>query len=366
MKLTVAQARRIAVRAQRLDTRRATAPLTLLRHLGAIQIDSVNVVARAHYLPFYSRLTASQADVDRLFNARTTTEYWAHEASLLAVADRDLFGWRMRAWREHAWGNMTRVEDEYPGLLDMVEAEVTAGSGTSREIEQRLETDHPRDRSDWGWNWSVVKAACEALFWSGRISTSRRNAQFERIYTPGGVPELDDAEAARRLVVRAVTASGVADRRTVKDFYRLPPAFVDTGIAAALSAGDIEEVSVAGRPWYARPDLVVPRRDRGTALLAPFDPLLWDRQRVLHLFGFHYRLEIYTPAEKRQYGYYVLPFMLDGHLVARVDLKADRSTRTLVVRSAHAEPDAPAHTSAALRDELQRFAQWLGLDAVSG
>ncbi len=366
MHLTVPQARRVAIRAQRLDMRRGTAPLTLLRHLGAIQIDSVNVVARAHYLPFYSRLTASQADVDRLFNARSTTEYWAHEASLLAVTDRDLFGWRMRAWREHAWGNMTRVEDEYPGLLDMVEAEVRAAPGTARDIEARLETDHPRDRSDWGWNWSVVKAACEALFWSGRISTTGRNAQFERIYTPGGVPELDDVEVARRLVVKAVTASGVADRRTVKDYYRLPPAVVDTGIATALAAGDLEEVSVAGRPWYARPDLVIPRRDQGTALLAPFDPLLWDRQRVLHLFGFHYRLEIYTPAEKRQYGYYVLPFLLDGRLVARVDLKADRSTGTLVVRSVHMEPDAASHTGAALQDELQRLAQWIGLQSVSG
>src|SRR5690606_23085276 len=242
MKLTVAQARRIAVRAQRLDTRRATAPLTLLRHLGAIQIDSVNVVARAHYLPFYSRLTGSRTDVDRLFNARSTTEYWAHEASLIARAYRDLFGWRMRAWRDHAWGNMTRVETDHPGILDMVEADVAAGPGTSREIEQRLETDHPRDRSDWGWNWSVVKAACEALFWSGRISTTGRNAQFERIYTPGGVPELDDADAARRLVVRAVTASGVADRRTVKDFYRFPPAMVDTGLRAALATGEIAEV----------------------------------------------------------------------------------------------------------------------------
>jgi uncharacterized protein YcaQ len=363
--LTVAQARRVAVRAQRLDQRRRTAPLTLLRHLGAIQIDSVNVLARAHYLPFYSRLSAPQTDVDRLFSARTTTEYWAHEASLLPVEDRDLFGWRMRAWREHAWGNMTRVDDEYPGILDLVEAEVAAAPGTSREIEARLETDHPRDRSDWGWNWSVVKAACEALFWSGRISTRSRNAQFERIYTPGGLPGLDDTQAAHTLVVKAVTASGVADRRTIKDFYRMPPAVVDSGLTTALSAGDIEEVSVAGRAWYARPGLVVPRTDRGTALLAPFDPLLWDRQRVLHLFGFHYRLEIYTPQEKRQYGYYVLPFLLDGHLVARVDLKADRGSSTLLVRSAHAEPGAPTHTGTALREELGRLAHWLGLDHMS-
>ena len=364
MRLTIAQARRVAVRAQRLDRRRSTAPLTLLRHLGAVQIDSVNVLARAHYLPFYSRLSGSQSDVDRLFNARTTTEYWAHEASLLAAADRDLFGWRMRAWRQHAWGNMTRVEDEYPGILDMVEAEVASGGGTSREIEARLETDHPRDRSDWGWNWSVVKAACEALFWSGRITTTARNAQFERIYLPATIPGTDDDESARQLVVRAVTACGVADRRTVKDYYRLPPAVVDVGLGRALAAGEIEEVEVDGRTWYACADLTVPRKDQGTALLAPFDPLLWDRQRVENLFGFQYRLEIYTPADKRQYGYYVLPFLLDGHLVARVDLKAERADGTLRVRSMHLEPDAPPHAKAALASELQHLADWLGLTEV--
>lgn len=366
MRLTIPQARRIAVRAQRLDRRRGTAPLALLRHLGAVQIDSVNVVARAHYLPFYSRLTGPQSGVDRLFNASSTTEYWAHEASLMPVAQRDLFGWRMRAWREHAWGNMTRVEADYPGILDMVEAEVAAGPGTSREIEQRLETDHPRDRSDWGWNWSVVKAACEALFWSGRITTTARNAQFERIYTSAVIPEIDDGDAARELVVQAVTASGVADRRTVKDYYRLPPDVVDVGLELALAAGDIEEVDVAGRAWYARPDLTVPRTNQGTALLAPFDPLLWDRQRVLHLFGFHYRLEIYTPADKRQYGYYVLPFLLDGDLVARVDLKSERTSGTLQVRAVHVEPDAPSATGTALAIELRHMAHWLGLREVTG
>jgi uncharacterized protein YcaQ len=365
MNLTITQARRVAVRAQRLDRRRATAPLSLLRHLGGVQIDSVNVLARAHYLPFYSRLTASDADIDRLFNARSTTEYWVHEASLIAVADRELFGWRMRAWREHAWGNMTRVAEDHPGILDMVEAEVAGAPGTSREIESRLEADHPRDRSDWGWNWSVVKAACEALFWAGRITTTRRNAQFERIYTASTVSDLDDDEAAHGLVVKAVNASGIADRRTVKDYYRLPPAVVDAGITAALATGDIEEVDVAGRPWYARPDLVVPRKDEGTALLAPFDPLLWDRRRVEQLFGFRYRLEIYTPEDKRQYGYYVLPFLLEGRLVARVDLKADRAHGRLLVRSTHIEPQAPAHTRAALTAELEGLAQWLGLNTVA-
>ncbi len=226
-RLTLDQARRLAVRAQRLDARRSTPPLSLLRHLGAVQIDSVNVLARAHYLPFFSRLTGDRAAVDTLFNSRTTTEYWAHEASLLAVDDRALFAWRMRDWRDHAWGNARRAADEYPHLLDMVKAEVAAGPGTARDLEARLETDFPRDRSDWGWNWSLVKRTCEALFWSGELSTRGRNAQFERIYTPGGVPEIDDGAAARELVRRSVVACGVANRRTIRDYFRLPPAVAD-------------------------------------------------------------------------------------------------------------------------------------------
>lgn len=364
MTLTLDQARRVAVRAQRLDQRRRTAPLTLLRRLGAVQIDSVNVVARAHYLPFFARIEAPLAAVDTLFDAKTTTEYWAHEASLMAREDRDLFAWRMRSWQDQAWGNMLRTAADHPGLLDMVEAEVAAGPGTSRDLEARLETDHPRDRSDWGWNWSVVKSACEALFWSGRLSTSRRNAAFERVYIPGGVPQIDDATAAAELVAHAVRASGVADRRTIKDYYRLPPAIVDLGIAHALAAGTVERVDVAGSDWLADPDMTVPRRDAGTALLGPFDPLLWDRTRVQQLFGFRHRLEIYVPEPKRQFGYYVLPFLLDGRLVARVDLKADRQAGVLRVRNAHAEVGAPGETAARLTDELHRLATWLGLGGV--
>ena len=364
-RLTLDQARRAAVRAQRLDQRGRRAPLALLRHLGAIQIDSVNVLARAHYLPFFARLDVPRDAVDRLFASRRTTEYWAHEASLLAVEDRALFAWRMRAWHDDAWGTVRRTAQEFPGLLEEVVAEVGAGPGTSRDIEARLEADHPRDRSDWGWNWSVVKRACEALFWSGELSTTGRNSQFERIYVPGGVPDVDDAWAAGQLVTRAVRACGVADRRTIRDYFRTTPAFTDLGIREALAAGSIEEASVDGRPWFADPDLVVPRRDRGTSLLAPFDPLLWDRQRVQHLFGFHYRIEIYTPQPQRQYGYYVLPFLLDGRLVARVDLKAERATGTLLVRGAYAEPAAPSHTGSARRAELHRLAGWLGLDSLS-
>ncbi len=327
-----------------------------------MQIDSVNVVARAHYFPFYSRLEGTRADVDRLFGSPRTTEYWAHEASLLAVEDRDLFAWRMRGWERHAWGGPLRAAREHPGLLEMVKAEVP---GTAREIEARMAVDFPRDRSNWGWNWSVVKQLCEAMFWAGELSTSGRNAQFERIYTLGRVPDIDDANAARALVARTVRACGVASRRTVRDYFRLSPAIADLGIAKALAASEIEEVLVGGKPWLADAGLVIPRRDTGTALLAPFDPLMWDRDRVEQLFGFRYRIEIYTPADKREYGYYVLPFLLDGRLVARVDLKADRTTGVLLVRSMHLEPDAPSGTHAALDTELERLAAWLGLEAYA-
>ncbi len=363
--LTTDEARRVSVRAQRLDHRRATPPLSLLRHLTAVQIDSVNVVARAHYFPFYSRLSTPREAVDRIFQSRRTTEYWAHEASLLTREDRDLFAWRMRGWRDHAWGNALRAADEYPGLLEMVLAEVAAKPGTSRDIEARLETDHPRDRSQWGWNWSVVKRMCEALFWAGRLSTTGRNTQFERIYISGSVPEIDDAAAARELVRRTVRACGVAGRRTVRDYLRLSPTIADLGIREALAGGDIVEVLVGGKPWLAPADLTVPRSVGGTTLLAPFDPLLWDRDRVEQLFGFRYRIEIYTPEPKRQYGYYVLPFLLDGRLVARVDLKSDRRAGTLLVRGAFAEADSPGHVARELRAELQRLATWLNLSRVS-
>ncbi|MEZ5184829.1 MAG: crosslink repair DNA glycosylase YcaQ family protein [Candidatus Nanopelagicales bacterium] len=359
--LTIDQARRVAIRAQRLDRRRSTAPLSLLRRLGAVQIDSVNVVARAHYLPFYSRSTADRASVDALFDSRRTTEYWAHEASLLSIEDRGLFAWRMRGWRDHAWGNALRVAEDYPGLLETVLEEVAAEPGTARQIESRLETDHPRDRSDWGWNWSAVKRMCEALFWAGRLSTTGRNAQFERIYTLGGVPEIDDAAAARELVRRTVRACGVANRRTIRDYFRLSPAIADLGIREALASGTIREVAVDGRPWLATADLVVPRSVGGTTLLAPFDPLLWDRERVEHLFGFRYRIEIYTPQPMRVYGYYVLPFLLGGHLRARVDLKADRKAGRLLVRGAF----GPAAAGTPLARELQRLAGWLGLTSVT-
>jgi uncharacterized protein len=360
-RLTLDQARRVAVHSQRLDRRRSTAPLTLLRALGAVQIDSVNVVARAHYFPFFSRLDGEREDVDRLFASRRTTEYWAHEASLLSVEDRELFGWRMRGWRDHAWGGPLRAAADHPGLLEMVKAEVP---GTAREIEARMAVDFPRDRSNWGWNWSVVKRLCEALFWAGELSTSGRNAQFERIYTLGRVPEIDDAEAARALVGRTLRACGVASRRTVRDYFRLSPAIADLGIAQALAAGEIEEVQVDGKSWLAASHLVIPRRDSGTALLAPFDPLLWDRGRVEELFGFRYRIEIYTPEPKREYGYYVLPFLLDGRLVARVDLKADRKAGRLIVRGMFLQADAPPGAQSALHVELERLAGWLGLHGL--
>jgi uncharacterized protein YcaQ len=358
--LTLDQARRAAVRSQRLDRRRRTPPVSLLRHLGAVQIDSVNVLARAHYLPFFARLDCGRADVDRLFAGARTTEYWAHEASLLTAEDRALFAWRMRGWHDHAWGNALRAAQDHPGLLEMIQAEVAAAPGTARQLETRLEADHPRDRSDWGWNWSLVKRACEALFWAGELSTRGRNAQFERIYTPGGVPDVDDAWAAEELVVRTLRACGVADRRTVRDYFRLSPAITDLGLQRALAAGRIERVQVDASPWYADAGLVVPRRPSGSALLAPFDPLVWDRRRVEQLFGFRYRIEIYTPEPQREYGYYVLPFLMEGELLARVDLKADRKAGQLLVRGAFGEQRA----AAALRDELLRLAAWLDLQDV--
>ncbi|WP_310785730.1 winged helix-turn-helix domain-containing protein [Mycobacterium sp. Z3061] len=383
-RLTAAQARRIAVAAQGFNDPRPGAGVTrahlrrLISRIQVLQLDSVSVAVRAHYAPVFSRLGPYDRDiVDRAAwgpaNARLLAEYWVHEAALMAVDDWPLLRWRMRQYRHGRWG--THIVKANPRLADDIVAAVAElGPSTAGQIEAHLEAAPRQTKGAW-WNRSDTKWVCEALFAAGVLTTATR-VGFARHYdlTERVLPaevlsrQVDDDEAIRELTLRAATALGLATEPDIRDYFRLSAQQVKPAVAELVSAGEIERVEVDGwsAPAYLRAGQTVPRRDRGTALLCPFDPLIFFRPRVKRIFNFHYRIEIYTPAAKRQYGYYVWPFLLNGELVARVDLKADRGTDTLQVLGAFGEPDAPrAGTVAALDGELRSMATWLGLSGVS-
>jgi uncharacterized protein len=386
---TVAQARRIALTAQGFADPRPSGQPTM-RHLqrvidrvGVIQVDSVNVLTRSHYLPAYSRLgpyDASLLDRARDRAPRRLVEYWAHEASLIPPSMIPLLRWRMERWRDEAWGGMKRVHLDHADVVEAVRAEVQEhGPMTAREVEAQLAHDVPRARDQWGWNWSLVKQALGALFWSGQVTSAGRNSQFERRYDdparvlPRAVlegPAVEEAEAFRRLIALAAQAHGVGTEQDLRDYFRLSPQDARPAIAALVEEGTLVPVSVVGwrRAAYLHKDARLPRWVRARALLSPFDSLVWQRDRTSHLFGMDFRLEIYVPAHLRVHGYYVLPFLLGDRLVARVDLKADRAAAggsgVLVVQSAHSEPQSPPETAVELAAELQDMARWLGLGRV--
>ncbi len=387
-RLSLAQARRVAVAAQGLDAPRPTTPVgvrqlqRVVDRLGVVQIDSVNVVSRSQYLPFFSRLGPyDTALLDRMRDRapRRLVEYWAHEASLVAPATLGALQWRMQRWRDDAWGGMQRVAADHPQLVAQVLAEVAArGPITAVDLERALAHDAPRDRTDWGWNWSLVKQALESLFWAGEVTSAGRTTAFARRYDlpgrvlPGGSLEvLDEPQALRALVSMAARAHGVAAERDLRDYWRLSPADCATAVAELVEEGELVPVQVQGwrQPAYLHRDARLPRWVRARALLSPFDSLVWQRERTRALFGMDFRLEIYVPAPLRRHGYYVLPFLLGDTLVARVDLKADRQADggagVLRVQAAHAEPAAPPATAAELASELVAMAGWLGLARVA-
>jgi hypothetical protein len=381
--LSLSQARRIALAAQGF-TDPAPAGVPNRRHLrrvlgriGLLQVDSVNVLQRAHYLPMYSRLGPYPRELlDRAaYRApRDLFEYWGHEASLIPVDLQPALRWRMAAAHEAAWGGMRRIAREQPELVAWVLSEVRAkGPLTAAEIEH----DVPRETGNWGWNWSAAKRALEWLFWCGEVTAAGRNGAFARLYDlpervlPARVlaaPTPEPADAYRRLVEIAAAALGVAAGRELRDYFRLPVDGARTAVAELVDAGVLRPVTVAGWsvPAYLHAGARLPRRVRASTLVSPFDPLVWERERTERLFGFRYRIEIYVPAAQRVHGYYVLPFLHGERLVARVDLKADRRTGVLRVPAAWLEPgESAGPTAEALAAELRRLAGWLDLAEVA-
>ncbi len=392
MRLSTVAARRIALAAQGFGVSKPEPWSATSRHVqrvidtvGIVQIDSVNVVSRSHYLPFYSRLGPhDSALVDRARDRapRRLVEYWAHEASLIPPSTWPLLDFRMRRAHDESWGGMQSVKREHPELVDAVLVEIAArGPLTSRQLEAALAHDLPRDREQWGWNWSLVKSALEHLFWAGEVSSAGRNSQFERRYAvpsrvlPPHLRELaessdarpSDEEAFVELIRIAARAHGVGTEQCLRDYFRLKPHQAAPAIASLVEAGELEPVTIDGwkRPAYLHPSARRPRRISARALLSPFDSLVWQRDRTSALFGFDYRLEIYVPEEKRVYGYYVLPFLLGEDLVARVDLKADRAGGRLLARRVTWEPGRGGVDDVReLHEELESMANWLGLREV--
>lgn len=379
--LTTVQARRIAVAAQGFHERKPAGAVTrahlrrLISRIQVLQLDSVSVAVRAHYAPMFSRLGPYDRDVlDRAAWAhsarapRLLVEYWAHEAALMAVDDWPLLRWRMREYTHGRWG--TEIVRRNAKLAQDVVAAVTElGPSTAGQIEAHLEAE-PRGRKGPWWGRSDTKWVAEALFASGTLTTATR-VGFARHYdlVENVLPpevlarEVDDDEALRELVLRAATALGVGTEADIRDYFRLGARQVKPALAKLVADGDVEAVEIDGVPAYLRAGQTVPRSDKGTALLCPFDPLIFFRPRMERLFGFHYRIEIYTPAPKRQFGYYVWPFLLDGELVGRVDLK--RADGVLNVVGAFTEDGRDrSRVAAGMAAKLRSMAGWLGLDDV--
>ncbi|RWO00012.1 winged helix-turn-helix domain-containing protein [Mesorhizobium sp.] len=378
-KISNAMARRIALAAQGFsDPRPNGTPdrrhlARVLARTGLLQIDSVSAVVRAHYMPLYSRLgpyPLALLDNAAVTRKRKVFEYWAHEASFLPVETYPLMRWRME--------RAERGEEMYNGLAKWGRERTAYIEDIFREVVERgpiaaSALEGQKGSGGW-WGWSDAKHAFEWLFWAGRITTASRRG-FERLYDlpervlPPAVlalPVPSPEDAHRELLRISARAHGVATAGDLRDYFRLSPADIKGRIEELVDAGDLLPVTVEGwsKPAYLHRNARFPRKIEARALLAPFDPVVFERARTERLFEFRYRIEIYTPAEKRQYGYYVLPFLLGERIVARIDLKADRPAGVLRVHAAYAEPGAPPQTAAELFEELQLMQGWLGLECI--
>jgi hypothetical protein len=380
LSLSARQARRIAIHAQGLARpRRHAAPAArhlrrLADDLGVIQIDSVNVLTRTHYLPAFSRLGSYPREAlerEAWGKKPSLFEYWGHECSLMPVASQPLFRWRMdRAKAGDTWTGLAQFARERRDYID--------------EVLKRIEYEGPLTGGDFAdgprqagwWSWSHGKRALEWLFWSGFITTKTRRG-FERVYDltervlPAKIMDLptpDEPDAHRALLMMAARAMGVATEGDLRDYFRMPVVETKARMAELVEEGALAPVTVQGwrQPAYLAPHTRAARLDGAAVLLSPFDNLIWRRERAERLFGTRIRLEIYTPAHKREHGYYVLPFLQGEVITARVDLKSDRAAGVLRVQAAHLEPGAKADQVAGpLAAELQLIASWLGLGWVT-
>lgn len=383
--LSATEARRVSLAAQGFDRARPAAAGTrqlnlALARMSTLQIDSVNVFARSHYMPLFSRVGSyDTAALDRLLFARRSpyVEYWAHVAAFVPAADWGLFHFRMQDLRAKYGSKPGGWFDTHRDLVDWVRAEL-ADRGPLRPAQ--IEHDVKKGaRGPW-WDWDVVKHALEYLWLFGEVAIAGRRG-FERRYAlaedviPREVLEapVPRDEAVRELVRRAARACGVSTAADVADYWRIADRKAVTAALHELTdAGELHPVTVegwttAGRPsraWLHR-DATVPRRIDAAAILTPFDPVVWFRDRAERLFDFEYRIEIYTPAPQRRYGYYSLPVLIGDDIVGRVDLKADRPASRLLVQSAWWEHGRPAEAAARLADELRLAAAWQGLETIS-
>ena len=374
--ISLGEARRIALAAQGFTDPRPTGRVDrrhlrrVLDRIGLIQIDSVNVVVRSQELPLFARLgrhprslIADATAAGELF------EYWVHEASHVPTAHHHLYRWHMEG--PHKWSRFLQLEQRRPGFTDEVYRRVAdEGPLASGDLHQRV-----GKKGTW-WDWDDGKVALEHLFWTGRITAVRRPTDFARVYDlterviPADVlarPFVAERDARKELLVLAARHHGIATFEDLTDYHRQKKLPCRPLVDELVDDGRLLRVTVDGwaKPAYLHPDAARPRRAQAQALLSPFDPVVWCRDRALRLFGFHYRIEIYVPSPKRQYGYYVLPFLLGDELVARVDLKADRRRGVLMVPGAFAEPGVAVDDVAdALAAELHTMAGWLGLASV--
>lgn len=380
LSFSLKQARRLALAAQGFSGRQPPATIKsaqvnrLIERLGVLQIDSVNALVRSHYLPLFSRLGhyAPQLLDQAAWSQgrqRTLFEYWGHEASLLPLEMYPLMSWRMQQARQGQgiYGQLARFGLEQQATIRQVLAAVeTRGALGAGSLSTRQERAGP-----W-WDWSVEKMALEWLFAAGEVTVAGRRG-FERLYD---VPErvipqrilqrssLSEAEAQRGLLLHAATALGVATEKDLRDYFRLTPAESRSRLAELLEDGQLQLCNVQGwrQPAYCLPAPKVPRKVDASALLSPFDSLIWERSRTERLFDFRYRLEIYTPQHKRVYGYYVLPFLYHERIAARVDLRAERAQGRLAVHAVHEEvPGLDDAGMQALALNLRQLADWLGL-----
>jgi Uncharacterized protein conserved in bacteria len=371
--LSKPEARRIAVKAAGLQAQRlGGSPRRIagtLRRLGAVQIDSVNVFARSHYMPLFTRLgNYEMSDLDRLAFGGDSgfTEYWPHCAGIIPLENRPLFAFRMREFEQ----SIAKEDSWYyshPEVIRWVKDQLRArGPLTAGDLEEK-----PRTRGPW-WDWSDSKRALESLFYIGEAVVTRRE-NFRRVYalTEQSIPAhaqraVPKDEAFRELMRIAVKNHGIGTLSHLADFFRLKASDAKAPLRELVEDGEVIEVSIEGVPAFIDAKAVLPRKTNNVALLSPFDPLIWHRGRTLSLFDFEYRIEIYTPKHKREYGYYSLPVLVDDRVPIRVDLKADRKRGVLMVQSAWWHSDAiPGQDGVRVAEELRLAATWQRLSEIS-